>query len=124
MLDLISRFIFLLGAVQSSQYVTISRTSFKSCSLVTLQPPMGQLRPTKTPIREIIYVPSHINFQPEELEESDYLHDEHFCSLLCDQGFVVHVLRLNSPDKGMKDLLILGYLSSALPNTTLFSSLP
>ena len=106
MLGLLSRLIFLLGSVQSSQYVTISRSSYPSCSLVTLQPPLGQIRTTKTPIREIIYVPSHVNVQPEELEENDYLHDDHFCSLLCDQGFVVHVLQLNSLNKGRTSLII------------------
>ena len=97
MLVLVYIFIFLRVAVQSSHYVTISRTSFKGCQLVTLKPPIGQSRPTKSHIREIIYVPSHINVQPEELQDHDVLHDDHFCSLLCDQGFIVHVMRLNSP---------------------------
>ena len=96
---------FLHGAVQSSHYVTISRTSFRNCQLVTLTPPMGQSHTSKTHIREIIYVPSHVNVHPEELEENDVLNDDHFCSLLCDQGFIVHVMRLNSPI-GMANVVV------------------
>ena len=63
---------------------------------MTLKPPLT-LGQSRKKIREIIYVPSHVSVQPEELTDNDCLYDDHFCSLLCDQGFIVHVMRLNSP---------------------------
>lgn len=85
-------------SMSSDHYFTISRTSLRSVNLVSLYPQGWLTRAIKSStfqsgnrIREIIFVPSI--FTAKECDEfSSCVDDDHFCSLLCDAGYIVHIL--------------------------------
>lgn len=118
--------IFLVFAWGSQSRVTICRTRVSNFDIITLSPSSwlsknGRYVPSskktqkmqqnlvgEIDVREIMYIPSHLS-----LHNCDAFHfatdDEHFCSLLCDCGFVVHVINTNDfcilPKAGNPSLL-------------------
>ena len=96
-----------LGVAFSNSHISITRTSLPHANIISLQPQGWLSRAVKpssvqsssspvqsgSRIREVVYVASHLTLHPEELDDDDCLSDHHFCSLLCDRGLTVHIVR-------------------------------
>lgn len=96
-----------LGVVESSSHVSITRTNLPHANVISLQPQGWLSRAVKpsylqtsssptqsnSKIREVVYIASHLTLHQDDLEDDDCLSDNHFCSLLCDRGLTVHIIR-------------------------------
>lgn len=91
------------GSRMFSNYCSISRTKLPSTTIVSLYPSGWMVRAIKKPqlsdprirIKELIFTPSLFSLNLcDEVESAIY--DEHFCSRLCDKGFVVHIIDLKN----------------------------
>jgi hypothetical protein len=80
-----------------SSIYTITKIKINKNVVITLNPPVGNskrfvsktIHPDKNYIPDILFIPSIVS---KELLDSLYLDDDHFCSLLCDRGYFVHIL--------------------------------
>lgn len=82
-------------------YINIDRTVLKYSKVITLSPKgwlnrsIKNTMPTLTDkkIVEVIFIPNTIPLlwsdEPEQCTD-----DDHFCSILCDQGFIVHIISI------------------------------
>ncbi len=96
-----------LGLILGNSHVSITRTSLHHANIISLQPQGWLSRAVKpsslqtsssaaqsgSRIREVVYVASHLTLHQEELDNNDCLSGNHFCSLLCDRGLTVHIIR-------------------------------
>lgn len=88
----------------SSNYINIMRTPLVASpgEVVTLSPQGWLSRALRSfennntnKIREVIYIPSQITLLPFDGPNSCD-DDDHFCSILCERGYQVHTLSMNS----------------------------
>ena len=90
-----------------SNYVSIHQHTFPHAKVSTLLPQswiLKSIQPYSSHnyIKEVIYVPSTLNLVMENLS---MVEDDHFCSLLCDQGFIVHIVHFHYCSS-MNDILV------------------
>jgi hypothetical protein len=97
-------------AIIDSNYVSVHHKSLqlsKICSLLPQSWIAKAMKPATTNayIKEIIYVPSQLSLSGGSRSDiKSCCQDDHFCSLLCDKGFTVHIIdySLSTP---MNDVL-------------------
>lgn len=89
--------------LNADYYSSIIRTSLKSVNLISLYPQGWLTKAIKSTtitgkqfsqgsqVREIIFIPSLFTLRECD-EYGSSIDDEHFCSKLCEKGFVVHIL--------------------------------
>jgi hypothetical protein len=101
-------FVFSGALFVSQDFFTLSRSSLSSCNVVTLSPVswlartarVSDMKPNSnlsgTQIREIIYLPNLFELYEDETSAAMF-DDDHFCSLLVDRGYTVHVVFPHQP---------------------------
>lgn len=114
---LLLHFITYINSISISNYISISSHILPLCKICTLHPTSWMRRLPSIiqynsnfnttfnndhistnghTIRDILYIPPYINLLTDR-SFSQCCEDDHFCSLLCDHGFTVHVLGDFSP---------------------------
>jgi hypothetical protein len=91
--------ILLPYTVSFYDYISIKRTLVKAGLEVLTLKPQGVLSQTKwtrypatNKIKEIIYLPSLLCINPCDKVDISSLEDDHFCGMLNESGFTVHIV--------------------------------
>ena len=123
--------ILVAGLFLDSNYVSISTKTFKHSTLCSLSPQSWLLKSisstsrsrSKACIKEILYIPSFLSLAGDN-ELKICCSDEHFCSLLCDQGYIVHILHHNlqfSTQTALQEVLSTRFQSKSLHSLAIIS---
>ena len=92
-----------MKSLNADYYSSIIRTNLNSVNLISLYPQGWLTKAIKSTsitgkqyhqgsqVREIIFIPSLFTLRECD-EYSSAVDDEHFCSKLCEKGFIVHIL--------------------------------
>lgn len=105
--------IFLSYTLSFYDYISIKRSMIRTGLEVLTLKPQGVLSqtkwtryPTTNKIKEIIYFPSLICINPCDKVDISSVEDDHFCSLLNESGFILHIVCYQAIDEKSVDDII------------------
>ena len=81
---------FVWTTIALSEFCTISKFALSYSVVTTMLPtPSASQLVKHNTIKDIIYCSEKLSYYSSD---TDWLNDDHFCSILCDRGFNVHIL--------------------------------